>query len=638
MTTTLLIANRGEIARRINRTAHAMGMRTVAVYSDADRGMPHMRETDEAIHIGPSPAAESYLVIDRIIAAAQQSGATLIHPGYGFLSENTDFSQACDTAGITFVGPPASAIEAMGLKDGAKRLMAEAGVPVVPGYHGADQNPDVLKNAADDIGYPVLIKAVAGGGGKGMRKVEASAEFADQLAACKGEAKRAFGNDDVLIEKFVSSPRHVEVQVFSDTHGNHVHLFDRDCSIQRRHQKIVEEAPAPGIPDAVRAKMYAAAVQAAKSIDYVGAGTIEFILDAETFDFYFMEMNTRLQVEHPVTEEITGVDLVEWQLRVAMGEPIPLAQNEIAQSGHAIEVRLYAEDPDAGFLPSTGQLDRLSLAAIGDGVRIESGVESGNQISPFYDPMIAKLITAGASRAEATRGLIAVLDASIVEGVKTNRAFLARTLSAPAFAKADLTTAFLETNASDIEAPTSVPSDIATLAAEALVSPAPATQHATLWSKQGATRLNGSRALSVSLAGPNGEPQRFSVGTNGRWLDDTQFGTPTNAKAVVVSQHSVEVRDAGQTYSLSLPESLHGKGAAQAGQGAVIAPMPGNVLSVAVTEGAQVETGQTLMVLEAMKMEHRMAAPKAGLVKALHVSAGAQVKDGDILIEIGEDE
>ena len=448
----LLIANRGEIACRIMRTAREMGIATVAVYSDADARALHVRQADEAVHIGPSPAAESYLVGEKIIAAAKQTGAEAIHPGYGFLSENASFAQAVIDAGLIWVGPKPSSIEAMGLKDAAKKLMRAAGVPVTPGYEGADQSIERLKAEADAIGYPVLIKAVAGGGGKGMRKVDAAADFEAALESCRREAKASFSNDEVLLEKWITSPRHIEVQVFGDSHGNVVHLFERDCSLQRRHQKVIEEAPAPGMDEETRADICAAAVRAAKAVDYEGAGTIEFIADTSDKSdggsglradrIFFMEMNTRLQVEHPVTEEITGVDLVEWQLRVAGGEPIPLQQDDLFIDGHAIEARLYAEDPAGGFLPSTGALDHFDLGREG---RIETGVEEGDRISPFYDPMVAKLVVWGETRGDTIEQLADITENVEIWPVKTNAAFIANCLRDEDFEEANLDTGFIET-------------------------------------------------------------------------------------------------------------------------------------------------------------------------------------------------
>ena len=447
----LLIANRGEIACRIIRTAREMGIATVAVYSDADAKALHVRSADEAVHIGPSPAAESYLVGEKIIAAAKQTGAQAIHPGYGFLSENADFAQAVKDAGLIWVGAPPSSIRAMGLKDAAKKLMRKAGVPVTPGYDGDDQSPERLKQEADAIGYPVLIKAVAGGGGKGMRKVDAESDFLSSLESCRREAKASFGNDDVILEKWITSPRHIEVQVFGDSHGNHVHLFERDCSLQRRHQKVIEEAPAPGMDEATREEICAAAVRAAKAVDYEGAGTIEFIADASeglrADRIFFMEMNTRLQVEHPVTEEITGVDLVEWQLRVAAGEPIPCKQDELFIDGHAIEARLYAEDPSSGFLPSTGSLDHFDIGLRG---RIETGAEEGDQISPFYDPMVAKLVTWAETREDAIEQLAEIADGVEIWPVRTNAAFIANCLRDEDFEDANLDTGFIERKINDL--------------------------------------------------------------------------------------------------------------------------------------------------------------------------------------------
>ena len=443
----VLIANRGEIACRIARTARRLGLRTVAVYSDADAGALHVRLCDEAHPIGPAPAAESYLRIDKLIAAARAARADCIHPGYGFLSENADFAQACLDAGIAFVGPPPAAIRAMGLKSSAKALMEKAGVPVVPGYHGDRQEPKFLKEKAYEIGYPVLIKASAGGGGKGMRRVDRHAEFETALAAAQREAKAAFGDERVLIEKYVNAPRHIEMQIFADRHGNAIHLNERDCSLQRRHQKVIEEAPAPGMSAALRAAMGAAAVAAAKAVGYEGAGTIEFIADGsgglKAGRFWFMEMNTRLQVEHPVTEAVTGLDLVEWQFRIAAGEKLPLAQDEVPLSGHAVEARLYAEDPERGFLPSTGKLLALQFPQ-DEGLRIDTGVEAGSEVTPFYDPMIAKLIAHGASRDEALDRLGAALDNTIVIGPRSNAGFLAALCRAEGFRKGDFDTGFID--------------------------------------------------------------------------------------------------------------------------------------------------------------------------------------------------
>src|SRR6476659_502806 len=451
MMKSLLIANRGEIACRVIRTAKRLGIRTVAVYSDADAKALHVRMADEAVHVGPSSVRESYLVGDKIIEAAKQTGAEAIHPGYGFLSENADFAQAVIDAGLIWVGPKPASIRAMGLKDAAKKLMAEAGVPVTPGYLGEDQDPKRLKKEADVVGYPVLIKAVAGGGGKGMRRVDAAKDFDDALESAQREAASAFGDDRVIIEKYILSPRHIEVQVFGDAHGNVIHLFERDCSLQRRHQKVIEEAPAPGMDAETRQAVCSAAVRAAQAVNYEGAGTIEFIADAseglKPDRIWFMEMNTRLQVEHPVTEEITGQDLVEWQLRVASGEKLPKAQNELSITGHAIEARLYAEDPAKGFLPSVGKLEHFDL---GEDGRVETGVEEGDSISSFYDPMIAKLIARGDTRAEAIGELAAILDSVEIWPVRTNAGFLFNAVLHPAFGSGEIDTNFIERNLDEL--------------------------------------------------------------------------------------------------------------------------------------------------------------------------------------------
>src|SRR5689334_4265822 len=455
MFSSVLIANRGEIACRIMRTAKRMRLRTIAVYSEADAGALHVRMADEAIAIGPAPAAQSYLAIDTLIAAAKASRAQCIHPGYGFLAENADFAQACRDAGVVFIGPPPAAIRAMGLKDRAKALMEKAGVPVVPGYHGERQEPKFLKQKAYEIGYPVLIKATAGGGGKGMRKVERHADFDEALAAAQREAQSAFGEARVLIEKYVSAPRHIELQIFADRHGNTIHLNERDCSLQRRHQKVIEEAPAPGMSEALRAQMGAAAVAAAQAVGYEGAGTVEFIADGahglSGDKFWFMEMNTRLQVEHPVTEAVTGLDLVEWQLRVAAGEPLPLKQNEIKLEGHAVEARLYAEDPERNFLPSTGKLVALGFSQ-GQGVRVDAGVETGDEITPFYDPLIAKVIAHGETRQHALARLAEALEGSNVVGPRSNIGFLAALCRAPAFRAGEFDTGFIDAHLAELGA------------------------------------------------------------------------------------------------------------------------------------------------------------------------------------------
>ena len=617
MLKSLLIANRGEIACRVIRTARRLGIRTVAVCSDADARALHVRMADEGVHIGASAVRESYLVSERIIAAARQSGAEAIHPGYGFLSENADFAQAVIDAGLVWVGPKPDSIRAMGLKDAAKTLMAQAGVPVTPGYLGDDQSPQRLKAEADAIGFPVLIKAVAGGGGKGMRKVDAAAQFADALDSCKREAASSFGNDVVLLEKWIESPRHIEVQVFGDAHGNVVHLFERDCSLQRRHQKVIEEAPAPGMDEATREAVCAAAVRAAQAVNYEGAGTIEFIADASqglrADRIWFMEMNTRLQVEHPVTEEITGQDLVEWQLRVASGEPLPLRQDELGITGHAIEARLYAEDPAKGFLPSVGTLEHFDL---GEDGRIETGVEEGDAISPYYDPMIAKLVAWGEDRDEAIESLADMLDSSQVWPVRTNAGFLFNALLHEDFAAARLDTGFIERHL------------------EALVPAA----HADDPVRRGAALV----ALAEAEEGPfgglagfrlNADPRRTAaLGSAGAFAsispDDGEIADVSgfvDGERVVVFHH-------GQAHEFAL--AARGSVGTHGGDGAVTAPMPGRVTAVQVAAGEQVAKGQRLLTLEAMKMEHALVAPFDGTVAELPVEAGAQVTEGALLARI----
>ena len=626
MITKLLIANRGEIACRIIRTARDMGIATVAVYSDADARALHVRQADEAVHIGPSPAAESYLVGEKIIAAAQQTGAQAVHPGYGFLSENADFAQAVTDAGLIWVGPKPESIRAMGLKDAAKKLMRAAGVPVTPGYEGEDQSAERLKAEADAIGYPVLIKAVAGGGGKGMRKVDAAGDFEAALESCRREAKASFGNDEVLLEKWITSPRHIEVQVFGDSHGNVVHLFERDCSLQRRHQKVIEEAPAPGMDEATRAEICAAAVRAAKAVDYEGAGTIEFIADASeglrATHIFFMEMNTRLQVEHPVTEEITGVDLVEWQLRVASGEPVPLKQEELRIEGHAIEARLYAEDPSSGFLPSTGPLEHLDF---GPADRVETGVEEGGAVSPFYDPMIAKLVCYGADREEAIDALLEAVNGTEVWPVRTNAGFLGRALDSEAFRAGELDTGFIAA-AGDELIPSAEPSDAVWHVAARL-----ATDDAFDQPLAG-FRLNAPPRASVALAS-GGETRLIDLAAARADTVAVEDGMPDFEEAdaddgpVVtgfLDGEEIVTFASGTAYRFSL--AARGTGHASAGDGAIVAPMPGKVIAVDVAEGDTVTAGQRLMVLEAMKMEHALTAPFDGTVTELAASAGAQVR------------
>ena len=631
MIRSLLIANRGEIACRVIRTARAMGIRTVAVYSDADAKALHVRQADEAVHIGPSPAAESYLRGDRIIEAAKATGAEAIHPGYGFLSENADFAQAVIDAGLVWVGPSPESIRAMGLKDAAKKLMQAAGVPVTPGYLGEDQSPERLKKEADSIGYPVLIKAVAGGGGKGMRKVDAPADFLAALESCKREAKSSFANDEVLLEKWITSPRHIEVQVFGDSHGTFVHLFERDCSLQRRHQKVIEEAPAPGMDEATRETICAAAVRAAKAVDYVSAGTIEFIADASeglrATHIFFMEMNTRLQVEHPVTEEITGVDLVEWQLRVASGEPLPLKQEQLSINGHAIEARLYAEDPAKGFLPSTGRLDHLELT--GD-VRIESGVEERDTISPFYDPMIAKLVSWGDTRAHALNDLREACEAVECEPVKTNAWFLARLLAHPNFGNGKVTTDFIGEHVERLIEPPKPTDALLQYAADDLAfdeAHMPGDwqnpQREFVQSNFG-FRLNGPSSRVVRLD-VDGGALSVAVGEKALWYDHVRTRVIDGSVSIYFEN--------GAAFRISHPRASGALGSS-AHDGDILAPMPGKVIAVDVAEGQPVEAGQRLMVLEAMKMEHALTAPFAGTVAELAAREGQQVQVEALLARV----
>jgi len=622
MIISLLIANRGEIACRIIRTARAMGVRTVAVYSDADAKALHVRMADEAVHIGASPARESYLVGDKIIAAAKATNAEAIHPGYGFLSENADFAQAVIDAGLVWVGPTPDSIRAMGLKDAAKNLMSAAGVPVTPGYIGDDQSPDRLQQEADAIGYPVLIKAVAGGGGKGMRRVDAAADFRDALESCQREAASSFGNAIVLLEKYILSPRHIEVQVFGDAHGNVVHLFERDCSLQRRHQKVIEEAPAPGMDAATREQLCGAAIRAAKAVDYVGAGTIEFIADASdglrADRIWFMEMNTRLQVEHPVTEEITGVDLVEWQLRVASGEALPKKQDELAITGHAIEARLYAEDPARDFLPSVGRLDHFDLGGASDDFwgRIETGVEEGDEISPFYDPMIAKLIARGDDRDEAIAALADILDEVEVWPVRTNAGFLFNALLHPDFAAARLDTGFIARELGEL-VPDPEPDEAIWRGAAAVALAEDEDEPELL----PGFRLNAAPAAHVAL-GQGGKFRSITLADDGDIAPVSGF---RDDERVVVFLE-------GQAYAFD--RNARGSVGAAAGDGAIIAPMPGKVTAVDVAAGDSVTKGQRLLTLEAMKMEHGLVAPFDGIVAEFNTHQGAQVQVDAVLVRI----
>jgi 3-methylcrotonyl-CoA carboxylase alpha subunit len=615
---TLLIANRGEIACRIIRTARRLGLRTVAVYSEADTDALHVRQADRAVPIGPAPARDSYLDGVRILAAARESGAQAIHPGYGFLSENADFAEAVIAAGLAWVGAPPAAIRAMGLKDAAKALMQAAGVPVTPGYLGADQSPARLQAEADAIGYPVLIKAVAGGGGKGMRRVDAAADFPDALIACRREAAAAFGDDRVLLEKYLLNPRHIEVQVFGDSHGDVVHLFERDCSLQRRHQKVIEEAPAPGMDALTRATICDAAVRAARAVDYVGAGTIEFIADTSTGlsadRIWFMEMNTRLQVEHPVTEAITGVDLVEWQLRIAAGEPLPLRQEAIAIDGHAIEARLYAENPSLGFLPSTGPLRRLRLPR---GLRIDSGVAEGGEVSSYYDPMIAKLVAHAQTRTGAARWLAAGARQVEIWPVRTNAAFLARALADPDFVAGAVDTGFIERHADRLIPPVEPPDDIVAAGAASLIGAASGDP----WHD-----LVGFRVDQAAVRG-------VAVAIDGRTHMTDLPEQPPKYRLVEVDGETILFAD-GLGWAIAAPRAGGDGAGGAAGDGAILAPMPGRIVAVAVNEGDRVVAGQRLVVLEAMKMEQVLVAPFAGTVSMLRAVEGGQITEGTLLVRI----
>ena len=657
----ILIANRGEIACRIIDTARRLGIATVAVYSEADAGARHVRLADEAVLIGPAAARESYLVAEKILAAAAATGAEAIHPGYGFLSENAAFARACAEAGVVFIGPPAKAIEAMGSKSAAKALMEAAGVPLTPGYHGDEQDPEFLAAQAGEIGYPVLIKASAGGGGKGMRRVDEPGAFAEALASCQREAAGAFGDDHVLVEKFVLKPRHIEVQVFGDSHGNVVHLFERDCSVQRRHQKVLEEAPAPGMTAERRAQMGQAAVDAARAVGYVGAGTVEFIANPDG-GFYFMEMNTRLQVEHPVTEMITGLDLVEWQLRVASGEPLPLTQEELGINGHALEARIYAEDPDAGFLPSTGALTHLSPPAASAHVRVDTGVEQGDAISPHYDPMIAKLIVWDRDRDGALARMRRALAEFRVVGVANNIAFLGRLVTSPAFAGADLDTALIEREEGHLfPPPAATPRDAWLIAALAEVAQAGDDLAARLgagderhnpWCVRDDWRLNGrgrrlltlrdaddEKTLAISADGAayrielDGETTRGGI-TRRRGADLTVvLGETTRHVAVALAGNRRDVFLDGRAWTLHRVDKLEASGEGEEGGAGLLAPMPGKVIALIAAAGDEVKKGDKLLVLEAMKMEHTICAPADGTVKAFLCSEGEQVTEGVELVD-----
>ncbi len=648
MFTSVLIANRGEIAVRIARTARRLGLRTIAVYSDADRDALHVRLCDEARAIGPAPAAESYLAIDKLIAAAKAAKADCVHPGYGFLAESADFAQACADAGLVFIGPPPSAIRAMGLKDRAKALMLEAGVPVVPGYHGERQEAGFLKQKAYELGYPVLIKAVAGGGGKGMRRVERHADFNAALEACMREAKAAFGDARVLVEKYVRAPRHVELQVFADRYGNAVHLGERDCSLQRRHQKVIEEAPAPGMSPALRAKMGAAAVAAAKAVGYEGAGTVEFIADGvgglKEDGFWFMEMNTRLQVEHPVTEAVTGLDLVEMQFRAAAGEPLALAQDEVPLQGHAVEARLYAEDPERGFLPSTGRLVALQFP-FAEGLRIDAGVEAGSEVTPFYDPLLAKLIAHGATREEALDRLAAALDATIVLGPRSNVGFLAALARAPAFRAGSFDTGFIDVHLDELLANRQgLDRAAVALAARKLMERERARIAAAIesepdtpaspWDAADAFQLSEARTLALPLIA-DAESVTATIRYDGGSADVTVGGAaPASDAFALAVDDAVYVLRKGRQTKVSLRDLALDEAGDREHSGLVRAPMHGKVLAVLVAQGDSVRRGQRLAIIEAMKMEHTLTAPVDGVVDEIAAVQDAQVAEGAKIVLI----
>jgi len=665
----LLIANRGEIACRIIRTARQLGIRTVAVFSEADRNALHVRVADEAVFIGPPEAQRSYLSIERILRAAQATRAQAVHPGYGFLSENAEFAEACTRSGLTFVGPPPAAIRAMGSKSEAKALMERAGVPLVPGYHGLDQNDALLEREAERIGFPVLIKASAGGGGRGMRVVDNPSDFVAQLASARREAMKAFADDRVLVEKYLSRPRHIEVQVFADSYGNCIHLFERDCSLQRRHQKVIEEAPAPGLPDEHRRALGEAAVAAARAVGYVGAGTVEFIFEGN--HFYFMEMNTRLQVEHPVTEMITGLDLVECQLRVAAGEALPFKQHEISINGHAFEARLYAEDVERGFLPQAGKLLHLTWPKFetqnGRHLRIDTGVEAGDVISTYYDPMIAKVIVWDRDRTSALARLVAALQDSAVLGLTSNLSFLARLAQQPAFAAEDIDTTFITRHLAELISPAAdidrvtlafatvaVLSDAVRLPDKRPVEPWSPWRLADGWEPNSAAHStvvfrdrDGGPELVVDVTWHrSGGFRLVLMGTSSEVClitrDGARFEIDIDDRRlrawIVRDGPEVWIQGRGGGRRLLFEDPLHGEVADSGGGGHLTAPMPGIVVSIPVAVAQEVKRGQTVAVLEAMKMEHTIIAPADGRIVAIHFAVGDRVSEGVELISMESEE
>jgi 3-methylcrotonyl-CoA carboxylase alpha subunit len=666
MISSVLIANRGEIACRIILTARKMGIRTIAVYSDVDHAARHVELADEAHLIGPAVAAQSYLDADKLLAVAKASGAEAIHPGYGFLSENADFAEQVTQAGLVWVGPPAEAIRAMGLKDAAKSLMEKAGVPVVPGYHGDNQDIDFLRAQAGEIGYPVLIKAVAGGGGKGMRKVDAADQFDKAIKSAQREARSSFGDDRVLVEKFVLSPRHIEMQIFGDRHGSAVHLFERDCSLQRRHQKVVEEAPAPGMTEAVRAAMGKAAVEAARAINYEGAGTVEFIVDGreglKEDGFFFMEMNTRLQVEHPVTEMITGQDLVEWQFIVASGGTLPKTQSELNIHGHSFETRLYAEDPQKNFFPSPGILHHLKFPEESGSVRVETGVRPGDEVTMYYDPMIAKLVTWGETRDAALARMSIGLGEVEVIGVRTNAAFLSRIAAHKAFQSAQIDTAFIEQYHDELIPETALPT-ATSFALVALYLSLKAkrseSEEVTPWDAGDGWRLNsyvtaltqklsfivGDDLVQV-LVGYDAHSVKIGFGEIEISCHGTLEGTGTISAIVEGKPHTAEIREFGgeihllengHLHSLTLKDALEVAQSDDAGGNHIAAPMSGKIISVLAEAGARARKGDPLVVLEAMKMEHTLAAPRDLTIDEVLVKENDQVDEGQAVVLFDEE-
>ena len=651
----ILIANRGEIACRVIKTAKRLGIKTVAVYSAADQNALHAKMADEAIFIGPAASSESYLVIEKIINAALQTNAQAIHPGYGFLSENAKFAQACADNNLVFIGPPIQAIESMGSKSAAKSIMENAGVPLVPGYHGDDQNPELLKISANNMGYPVLLKAVAGGGGKGMRQVWSEPDFDKELDAAKREALSSFGNDDMLVEKYLTAPRHVEFQVFCDSHGNGLHLFERDCTVQRRHQKIIEEAPAPNFSKELRKQMGDAAVRAARAINYQGAGTVEFLLDQDG-SFYFMEMNTRLQVEHPVTEMISGQDLVEWQLLVAAGEPLPAKQDDLKINGHAFEARIYAEDPSDDFMPTAGKIVGLKLPTTSSAVRIDTGVIEGDEVSPFYDPMISKLVVWAETRELALANLVSALSEYNISGITTNISFLQALASHAAFANAELDTSFIEKHSDDLFSPSTL--DISTLVPlMSLFLVLNRMTSNTAWTRTNAWRLNqpNTERLTLTLAGQDhmveleqhraSSAYHISFGGNSHQLSGTLSDGVLNAtldghKQSLIVLDSVEgytIFNQGQAIAFNIAKADYGDALEATSNTHFNAPMNGTIVEVLVTAGARVNKGDSLIIIEAMKMQHAINAPSDGRVEQVFYSKGDLVDGGAELLSFTEE-